>query len=161
MQVLAPVRESVIREWFERTLRSYPDQASRFMRGEKDPFRNPVGATFREGLAVLFDELISPVAQVPDLRTKAALDAIVRMRAVQDFTASQAVGFLFELKTILREFPVEGNLAALDRKIDEMALQAFDLYVECREKIFEIKAREARRRVFVPERVHLKRGGTP
>jgi hypothetical protein len=39
-----------------------------------------------------------------------------------------------------------------------MALLAFDLYMKCREKIYEIKAEEAKRRVYLLERVSLKRG---
>lgn len=155
MQDLASLRESVIREWFERTLRSYPEQTSRFLRGERDPFRNPVGSTLREGLAVLWDGLLD---RRDSSQVSAALDSIVRLRAVQDFPPSRAVGFLFELKAILREMAPEADL---DRRIDELALEAFDLYAGCREKIFEIKAGEARRRVFVPERLEMKRGGTP
>ena len=40
-----------------------------------------------------------------------------------------------------------------------MALLAFDLFMKCREKIYEIQAEEAKRRVYVLERAQaLKRG---
>jgi hypothetical protein len=157
MQSLATKREAVIREWFERTIDAYPDQPAGFLLDEKDPFRNPVGHTLREGLAVLFDGLLS---RRDESRTSAALDSIVRLRAVQNYTPSQAVSFLFLLKKIVRDLPVEADLAALDNRIDETALLAFDLYVKCREKICEIKAEEGRRRVFLLEQAYLKRGGT-
>ena len=155
MEALARRRGAIVAEWFERTIESYPDQSSRFLRGEKDPFRNPVGHTLREGLAVLFDELL---AGMDSSRITAALDSIVRIRAVQDSTPSQAVGFLFLLKRILREEEPEMEPAEIDTRIDGMILLAFDLYMKCREKIYEIRAAEAQRRVFVPERVRLKRG---
>jgi hypothetical protein len=37
-----------------------------------------------------------------------------------------------------------------------MALLAFDLFMKCRERIYEIKANEARRRMFLLERMQGK-----
>jgi hypothetical protein len=155
MRALAGERSAVVREWFERTLQSYPEQTSGFLRGEKDPFRNPVGHTLRDGLGVLFDELAGEMDQA---RITAALDAIVRIRAVQDHSASQALAFLFLLKEVLREKSPPEDLAMLENRIDRLALLAFDLYMKCREKIYEIQAEEAKRRVYVLERAGLKRG---
>ena len=31
-----------------------------------------------------------------------ALDGIIRIRSIQDFTPSEAVGFIFDLKTVIR-----------------------------------------------------------
>lgn len=158
MGAVAERRDAILREWLERTLRSYPEQTSVFLRGEKDPFRNPVGHTLREGLAVLLDEFLG---EMDEARISPALDSIVRIRAVQDFTPSQAVGFLFPLREILREKLPDADLAMRESRLDRLILRAFDLYAECREKIFEIKADEARRRYFLLERVHRKRGDTP
>ena len=155
MRAMAEKRSAVIQEWFERTLRSYPGQTVGFLRGEKDPFRNPVGHTLREGLGVLFDEILG---EMDGARITAALDAVVRIRAVEDHTASHAVAFLFLLKEVLREKSPAADLAALENRIDRVALLAFDLYMKCREKIYEIKAEEAKRRVYVLERACLKRG---
>ncbi|MCX6635381.1 MAG: RsbRD N-terminal domain-containing protein, partial [Acidobacteria bacterium] len=104
---------------------------------------------------VLVDEIVGEMDQA---RITAALDAIMRIRAVEDHTASQAVAFLFLLKEVLREKSPAADLAAFENRIDRMALLAFDLYMKCREKIYEIKAEEAKRRVYLLERVSLKRG---
>jgi hypothetical protein len=90
------------------------------------------------------------------------LDGIVRIRAVQDFTAGQAMAFLFVLKKVVREAlqdeiqscPDGDGLAAVEGRIDEMALLAFDLFMKCRERIYEIKANEAKRRIYVLERMY-------
>jgi hypothetical protein len=90
------------------------------------------------------------------------LERIVRIQAVQDFTPGQAVGFLFRFKPVLREvWKEEGHdrltaadLTRLESRIDEMALLAFDLYMECREQMYEIQAKEARRRLYLLERMH-------
>ena len=83
-------------------------------------------------------------------------DPIIRIRAIQDFSPSQAVGFMFDLKTIIREtVPVETKdgrnieaLHALDRRIDQLGLLAFDIYMQCREKILDLKANEMRARTY-------------
>lgn len=175
MEALAARKSAIVRAWLARTLQSYPGNTSRFLAQEKDPFRNPVGHTLKEALPVLLDQLLWGMDTD---RVTPALDSIVRIRAVQDFSAGQAVAFVFLLKPVIREvlhFPphpplspgtryplgeVGGEdkgeganqleaLAVLERRIDEMALLAFDLFMGCRERIYEIKANEARRRLEV------------
>ncbi len=180
LEALAAKKRAIVEAWLARTLQSYPGHTSRFLSQEKDPFRNPVGCTLAEAFPALFDQAIEgpDAAALPCL-----LDPVVRMRAVQDFSASQAVGFIFLLKQVLRDVlcrpphpPLspdgeeekgEGvarveSLAVLDARIDQIALTAFDLFMKCREQLYEIRANEARRRLFVLERMRgdgLRRGG--
>jgi len=141
-------REAIVKEWLARTLRSYPEQTSRFLFQQKDPFRNPVGHHFGFGFAALVDELLG---EMDAARLTPAMDAVIRIRAVQDFSASEAVAFVFVLKDVFRDELREdsGALADLDGRIDELALLAFDLFMKCREKLYEIKAGEERRKVHV------------
>jgi len=161
---LANCRNAVVKKWFERVLQTYPDSTTRFLSQENNPFGNPVGHTLKEGLSALFDGLIQPTDVA---LLKPALEGIVRIRAVQDFTAGQAVSFLFLLKQIIRaEFTGDtprysDELAALEARIDELALLAFDLYMTCREQVHEIKFNEAKRRGFVLERAHQKEQSSP
>jgi hypothetical protein len=156
---LANRRAAIIGKWFERMLQMYPEATNGFLAQERDPFRNPIGHTLKEGLSALFDGLIKPVT-VASLAP--VLDGIVRIRAVQDFTAGQAVSFPFLLKQIVRaEFAPAApqyldELATLEAKIDELALLTFDIYMKCREQVFEIKANETRRGTFILERAHQK-----
>jgi hypothetical protein len=140
---------SIAAEWLARTLRSYPDQTARILLEEKDRFRNPVGFTLREQLPVLVEELLGGMNKD---RLVPALEAVVRIRAVQDFTASQAVGFIFLLKPVIRESGQVVDLPHLDGRIDELALLAFDLFMRCREQLYEARMNEAKRRVFALER---------
>ena len=156
MPTLADQKQALLDKWLEQTLATYPSQTLRFLHGEKDRFRNPVGHTLREGLATLLDEL---TGEMDPAKIRPALESIVRLRAVQDFTPSQAVGFVY----LLREIPDEEwegrSSPAWQKRIDELALLAFDLFMKCREEIFEIKAREARRQMYVWERMdHSHRG---
>jgi hypothetical protein len=157
-------RSSIIKRWFESLLQTYPESTTKFLSQEKDPFRNPIGHTLQEGLSALFDGLMQPTDVVS---LAPVLDGIVRMRAVQDFTAAQAMAFPFLLKRILRaEFAADAvryseELAALETRIDEVALVAFDLFVRCREQVYESKMNEVKRRAFVLERVFQKEQSRP
>jgi hypothetical protein len=150
MQTPSTRKEALLVQWLERTLASYPSQTARFLRHEKDRFRNPVGNTLKEGLATLLEEI---TGGMDTARIKPALESIVRLRAVQDFTPAQAMGFVFALREILCENLEGGGLPAWQKRIDEMALLAFDLYMRCREEIYEIKARERQRERYVWERM--------
>jgi hypothetical protein len=88
---------------------------------------------------------------------KTFLDGIVRIRAIQDFAPSEAVAFIFKLKKIVRQelggevllMPgMTDELTAFDSTIDDLALFSFDIYVKCREKIYELKAKEATNMTF-------------
>jgi hypothetical protein len=108
-----------------------------------------------ESLGVLYDGLL---ADGPADEMRRALDAIVRIRAVQDLSPSAGVGFVFLLKQVIGEQlrgrdadPADRTaLAALFGRIDRLALEAFDLFMQCREKIFQLRVREIRGRAPAP-----------
>ncbi len=161
-EVLAARKDAIVGEWLAHTLQAYPEHTSRFLGRESDRFRNPVGYTLKQALPALFDELLGDMDAA---RIAPLLDGIVRIRAVQDFTAAQAVAFVFLLKKVVREElrsevqggPAGEDLAALEGRIDEMALLAFDLFMKCRERIYQIRADEAKRRVYLLDRMEGKR----
>ncbi len=154
-------RQAILEAWLARTVDTYPSQAAKLLREQRDPFRNPVGQVLREGLAALLDVLLGE----GDLdAAKPALDRVVRLRAVQDFTPGEAVGFLFLLKAVIREVLAEVGQAGgrpdpiqeLEDRIDRLVLLGFDRYAACREQMAEIRVHEARRRLFVLERLHAR-----
>ncbi|MBI3013721.1 MAG: RsbRD N-terminal domain-containing protein [Candidatus Tectomicrobia bacterium] len=162
MEVLKARKKTVVEVWLTRTLETYPEHTRRFLLREKDRFRNPVGHAFQEALPALFDELLG---ERDGARLEGLLDTIVRIRAVQDFSAAQAVGFIFLLKNIIREEArKEGEeaadaLTALEGRIDELALLASGLYAKCREQILAIQAGESRRRMYLVERMQGRKAG--
>jgi hypothetical protein len=151
MEELAEKRDTILEKWLEQTLASYPSQTARFLRNENDRFHNPVGHTLKEGLATLLDEISG---EMDAAKIRPALESIVRLRAVQDFTAAQATGFVFALREILSDNLEGGGPPTWQKRIDEVALLAFDLYMKCREAIHEIKAQERQREVYVWERMN-------
>ena len=150
-QLLAATKQEILKSWFQATVDSYPADTARFLKSQKDPFANPVGQTTYQSLDALVDALTTGAGR--EVMT-AALDPILRIRAVQTFTPSKATSFVFSLKQIIRQhLPGDGHDAGvdmneLDRQIDEMAMAAFDTYVACREKIYELKATESRKQFF-------------
>lgn len=144
-------RAAIAERWTNLALEVYPEDSARFLRHERDRFRNPVGRITRDSLGVLLDGVL---AGRPAKEARQALDAIVRIRAVQDLAPSQAVGFVFLLKRALREQLEraegsdgdDGELARLDDEIDRLALRAFDLFMQCREQICDLRSNEIKRR---------------
>ncbi|WP_309474829.1 RsbRD N-terminal domain-containing protein [Dissulfurirhabdus thermomarina] len=148
VQLLSQKKAGLLREWVSRVLETYPDEAARFLKGQKDPFANPVRHIVVESLEGLYDGLLGERGD-DDVRT--ALDRIVRTRAVQDFTPSQATGFVFLLKAVVREGlsraeseALAGELREFEDRLDGLALLAFDIYMSCRERLFELKVKEIR-----------------
>ena len=87
-------------------------------------------------------------------KVSAVLEGILRIRAVQDVAPSRALAFIFRLKNVLREelgsvatAPSE-EIDALESRLDAIALISFDLFMKCREKIYDLKANELRNMTF-------------
>lgn len=134
-------------------IETYPADGARLFKRQKDPFANPVGNSTFVGLTTVFESLLKGVNHET---VKASLDPLIRIRAVQDFSASQATAFVFFLKNIVRDFVRDETKKAIgvdellrfESKIDEISLIAFNLYSECREKLYKIKSFEERNRTY-------------
>ena len=140
--------EAILKRWLDLILETYPADTAALIRKEQNQFKNPVGATFSREIETLFKQLCEGV-QNGECRT--SLDAILKIRSVQDFSPSEAVGFIFQLKkaieeTLKSEICREQNIEAwraFESRIDALALQAFDIYMGCREKVCEIRVHQA------------------
>ena len=153
-EVLADRRSALVGQWVDRTLATYPPATARLMAAEADPFRNPAGHTLRENLGVLFDAAI--LSDDRDAATR-ALGEIMRLRAVQDFTAAQAIGFIAMLKPIVRAtvrrtlLPAEES--AVNVRIDRLTETALGIYADCCRRMQKIRANELERRTWALTRV--------
>ncbi len=155
LESLNDQRAAIVERWKALALAVYPERTARFIVREPDRFRNPVGHSVGESLEVLFDGILG---DAPAEEMHPALDGILRLRAVQDLSPSAAVGFVFLLKQAIREElsgngadpASEADLAELFGRIDRLALQAFDLFIQCREQIYDLRLREIRGRTPRP-----------
>ena len=144
-KLLAEKKRLLLQRWIDRVLDTYGSPG--FFKKQKDRFANPIGATVSEGLSALYGIL----QEKKDLQEAAKpLENIIKIRAVQDFTPSQAVSFVFLLKDIIREELARekesekflASLAGFDARIDQVALMAFDFYMDCRERLHRIRVNE-------------------
>jgi hypothetical protein len=152
-KIIAQKKSVIIKNWFNLTAQTYAPDTAEFLKSNKDQFANPVGGTTLIGLKGLLNELIQSMN--PETVTS-HLDPIIRIRAAQNFTPSQATAFILSLKKVLREILTKelcdssfaAELIAFESKIDQLCLMAFDIYMQCREKIYQISANETRNRTF-------------
>jgi hypothetical protein len=144
-EALLQKKKEILSLWIERTLDSYSSPG--FFKKSKDPFANPVGSNISHGLTTLYELLLTDAEQQAYLKP---LDQVVRIRAVQDFTPSQAMAPFLELKWVVKQVlsddkvtkPLLPMLDTLDCEIDRMALAAFDIYANCREQLYRNRINE-------------------
>ncbi len=143
-QVLKKNKEPFIRQWFQATIDTYPQQTAKILGKDSNRFDNPVGAITHETIEDVFTLILEDFNQEMLEKT---LDPVIRIRAVQAFSASQAVSFVFALKQIGEDI-IDGNLIReFDKLVDKIALAAFNRFMKCREEIFLLKATESKRRI--------------
>lgn len=121
----------------------------------KDGFKSPKpGGRFSDPMTFLVEKSTEEMwewlidADATDLYS--ALENICRLKAVQDDSPAKALGFIFDLKQIIRDELAEGKeyipgILELDKRIDEIALLAFDIYSRCRARIYELQINEIKR----------------
>jgi hypothetical protein len=144
-------RSVILEGWLKGIQEAYPGHLSSNLSKEKDRFSNPVTTTFKEGMELLYDGFLSGIGTD---QLSAPLERMIEIRAVQDLSPSQAVALLILLKKTVRQridehpikpIPAVSGWFEFEAWIDEITLSAFDLYVRCRERIFEIRVDEIRK----------------
>lgn len=151
--ILSAKKDEVLAAWFDRILDTYPAETAKFLKNQKDKFANPVGQAIHAGIEDIFRELLNG-GEVEKI--SGFLDNIIRVRAIQEFSASQAVAFIFFLKSAIRDHikdtpltpELSEELVTLESQIDSLALIAFDIFMQCREKLYEIKANEMKNMTY-------------
>ena len=153
-KLLAKKRDRIVDKWIQSVQESYPSETVEFFRHQRNRFANPLGASISETMGPLFDELLN--GNNPQ-NISSLLDNIVRIRAVQEFLPSAAVAVVFLLKKVIRDklekdIEKEGlfeDLLEFESRIDYCVLLAFDVYMKCRETIWENKLDDFIKRPFV------------
>ncbi len=121
-----------------------PHKLPEFLGKDSNRFDNPIGAITHETIEDVFNLFLEDFTQESLEET---LDPVVRIRAVQSFSASEAVSFVFALKRIAESIIDEKLLREFDKLVDQIALAAFNRFLKCREEIFLLKALESKRRI--------------
>ncbi len=152
-KVLEQKQEQVVKKWFDALMKTYPKEKTQFLAKSKDSFSNPIGNTLNKSLKEVFEGLLKG----DDIeKMRKVLDPAIRVRAVQEFSPSHCVSFVFFLKKIIRDFVKkdrkskvsESELLNFESRIDGLSLIAFDIYMGCREQIFSFKANHVKDRTI-------------
>ncbi len=142
-------KDAIAGKWFDLIIKSYPEESYKHLKGGRKQFSNPVGYTIFHESQIILEQLTGDFdkAVLSD-----SIRNIIKIRAVQDFSASEACRFMFRLKDVIYEvFDKETSYKFFDEifnRIDEAALMTFDIYMESKELLYSIKANEVRKRTF-------------
>jgi hypothetical protein len=164
--ILREKQSAVLGRWLADTLATYQSGAAEFFQHTKDAFANPVGNALTKGMAGIFECLL---AETPLASTRNNLDEIIRIRAVQDFSPSQALSFVFLLKNAVRvelgekivNSELLADLAQFESRIDQVALLAFEIYTNCREQVYNLRMDEVKRSVSAIVTTFCRKGIKP
>lgn len=152
-ELLVVRKDAVAKRWLGKTLATYHRDTAAFFAKGKNQFANPVGTTLDQGIHALLDAMLDE-AHSPE-QLCAALEPMIKIRSVQEFTAAKAVAFVFSLKSSVREELGEAladpslgaELADFDTQVDQLALFAFDVYTKSRDRFHEVRINDVKRRV--------------
>jgi uncharacterized protein YerC len=151
--LLLEKKTSLMRRWFDLIIDNYPADSSHFLKKQKDRFLNPVGHTISQNINGLFDEILH---EVESEKVYLYLNDIIKINAVQDFSPSKAISFIYLLKQVVRdelESDIRKNklseeLKSFETRIDNLTFLSFDIYMKFREMIFELRVNEIKNLTF-------------
>ena len=89
-------REDILQKWFYQTISTYEPEMVRFLKKEINQFSNPIRNTILTSLEKIYDGLLNGLG----LEEYHGLEELIKIRAVQDFSPSKALSFLFGLKKL-------------------------------------------------------------
>lgn len=153
-ELLSNHKKDIFDHWYELVVATYPEETAKFLKSQQDQFANPVGSTFRSGMMGILDGLVND--KTPE-ELSSLVDDMMHVRAVQDFMPSRAVAVFLLLKESVshlidkKQIDASGALMELSSLVDRLQLIAFDTYMKCREKLWEIKYNEFMHRPFFAE----------
>lgn len=150
-ELLAQRQQALCARWLAAVLADYGVETAAMWQRERDPFANPV----RHAYATAAPQLFEVVAGGGELAAVAGpLREILRIRLVQQFAPSRAVAVVLMLRDAVRsELAAElaGGLAPeleeVDRRVERILLLAFDIFVDLRGQIDQLRREELKRSV--------------
>jgi len=165
IELLRENKDKIASIWTDQVLATYSKESALVLKKNTDPFANPMGSSITSNLGQFTDWLLN---DYPIERIFKALDSISRIRSVQEFTASQAISFVFLVKKVVRELFAKElkksenvfELLSFESKVDQLALYTFDVYSSCREDAFNVRRNEVNRRMAMYEKAikHINHG---
>ncbi len=150
--LLRQKKSAILDRWRELVFDSYAPETARFLKSQKDRFANPIAYQINRGLTGIFEVFLEE-AEADQIMSH--LDEVIKLKAVQEATPSRAMAFLFLLKSIIRaELAPQANDPAyaaefldLESRLDGLALLGFDVFMQRRERLHEVRVGEMKRKI--------------
>jgi hypothetical protein len=146
-KLLVEKRAVILSQWEDCLLEKFVPDTIRIFKKQKDQFANPMGHKITAGLAELFDVICDTGSH--EVETP-ALGQLIKLRAIQEISASDAVSFVFRLKKIVRKECLKKvkttesyeEWLEFDAGVDAAALAIFDMFMASREQIYTVRVNE-------------------
>ena len=159
IDLLSDKKSELLERWRELVFDSYVPETARFLKSQKDRFANPIAYQLTRGLTGIWEVLL--LNKESD-QAVAQFDEVLRLKALQDASPSRAMAFIFVLKALIREELAEelknpdfaAEMIEFEARLDGLALLGFDVYMQRREKLCEVKVSEIKRKVSTFLRRH-------
>lgn len=148
--LLIQKKEALLHRWLRVIFEPCGPGADIVAPAGSDRFTDPVGYTISNNASHLLDALIK--GDDPEA-SRECMEKIIRIRAVQDLTKSQAVGFMADLKTVIRSQVLDEatkhglteELDGLEKRIDRLGHMVDEIYIDMKRKIRELAIKEAKK----------------
>ncbi len=148
-ELLLEEKGQIVEAWVDEVLSSYPGDASKIFKKQKDRFANPIGFSVKNALWDIYkflfeDEEIEKIT--------GPLTQFVQMRSVQTFAPSDAVSIGHSLKKVVQKIARQEKVEDLagwydfDHTVDILTYTLFDMYVDCRERLYKVRLEEFKSR---------------
>ncbi len=143
----------LVKQWIDRAMSVYHADSLNFLTTQKDRFANPLGYKVESAIEHLYKSIRGVV---DDEKMLPYLEQLLKMRAVQDHSASAAVAFIFDIKRLLRDRCRSEKYALADDdwwtftcQVDELAMKTFELYSASRERLYLVRLQELKSGNFI------------
>lgn len=142
---LAENKLVIAQKWLESVLATYHPDGAKFFKKQQDRFANPLGYSARVGL----EKLVYSLASGKEVEIPSEFLQFLKLRAVQKFTPTEALSFIYDLKGIIvkccSQRLIAENLSEwfeLDAKLDKIVLNVFEMYAADRERLYTVTLQE-------------------
>jgi len=150
MRYIASHRDEILMALMEGLYEPYSPEAATSFRRKVDPFENPIGSTFGRSASIIADGM---AAGMPPRAFRQTFDDMIRIRAVQGISPSEVMSFLFAVRKALAAGTAgsgddslqASDIAEINEWIDCAIALCMDIYMECRENIFNLKVMELKK----------------
>jgi len=143
----------IVDNWFSEIASNFPSETIPFLKKKNKQFSNPMGYNLFQGVESIVDYL---TGQKTIDEASSALEEMIKIIAVQNWSAEQSLSFMYDIKKVfinllgghIEKQGLLGDWINLESEIDYLTLKAFDLFMQTRERLYDIRANQMRNRTF-------------